>query len=91
MMELNTMFLEDAVLSYGRLVRIFQADVAFMFLQSGIDGAASLPNVDFATLTWNPVNAWCPESIFLSAISQAGFSQHFEILLCLNNQNEVCV
>jgi hypothetical protein len=41
--ELNTVFLVDAVLSYGRLVRIFQADVAFMFFQSGIDGAASLP------------------------------------------------
>jgi hypothetical protein len=60
MMELNTVFLVDAVLSYGRLVWIFQADVAFMFLQSGIDGAASLPNVDFATLTGDPVNAWCP-------------------------------
>jgi hypothetical protein len=34
-----------------------QTDVAFMFFQSGVDGAASLPNVDFATLTgdlvWN--------------------------------------
>jgi hypothetical protein len=49
-------FLVDAVLSYGRLVRIFQADVAFVFFQSGVDGAASLPNVDFATLTWNLVH-----------------------------------
>jgi hypothetical protein len=32
-----------------------------MFFQSGVDGAASLPNVDFATLTGDPVNAWCPE------------------------------
>jgi hypothetical protein len=29
--ELNTVFLVDAVLSYSRLVRIFQTDVAFMF------------------------------------------------------------
>jgi hypothetical protein len=34
--ELNTVFLVDAVLSYGRLVRIFQTDVAFMFFQSGV-------------------------------------------------------
>jgi hypothetical protein len=46
---MNTVFLVDAVLSYGQLVRIFQTDVAFMFFQSGVDGAASLPNVDFAT------------------------------------------
>jgi hypothetical protein len=59
--ELNKVFLVDAVLSYGRLVRIFQADVAFMFFQSGVDGAASLPNLEFATLTGDPVNAWCPE------------------------------
>jgi hypothetical protein len=42
--ELNTVFLVDAVLSYGRLVRVFQTDVAFVFFQSGVDGAASLPN-----------------------------------------------
>jgi hypothetical protein len=48
--EMNTVFLVDAVLGYGRLVRIFQTDVAFMFFQSGVDGVASLPNVDFATL-----------------------------------------
>jgi hypothetical protein len=54
-------FLVDAVLSYGLLVQIFQADVAFMFFQSGVDGAVSLPNGDFATLTGDPVNAWCPE------------------------------
>jgi hypothetical protein len=64
--ELNTVFLVDAVLSYGRLVRIFQTDVAFMFFQSGVDGAASLPNVDFAALTGDLVNAWCPkfEAVF---------------------------
>jgi hypothetical protein len=37
---LNMVFLVDAVLSYSQLVRIFQTDVAFMFFQSGVDGAA---------------------------------------------------
>jgi hypothetical protein len=35
--------------------------VAFVFFQSGVDGTASLPNVDFATFTGDVVNAWCPE------------------------------
>jgi hypothetical protein len=71
--ELNTVFLVDDVLSYGQLVRIFQTDVAFMFFQSGVDGAASLPNVDFGTLTGDPVNAWYPEfEVVFNGVEEVG-------------------
>jgi hypothetical protein len=79
---MNTVFLVDAALSYSRLVWIFQTDVAFMFFQSGVDGAASLPNVDFTTLTGDLVKAWCPEFevVFNGALHSVSLStQKYEI------------
>jgi hypothetical protein len=61
------------MLSYGRLLRLFQTDVAFMFFQSGVDGAAGLPNVHFAALTGDSVNAWCPEfEVVFNGVEEVG-------------------
>jgi hypothetical protein len=52
----------DAVFSYGRFVWMSQTNVSVVLLDPGINGTASLPNVNLTTLAWYAVHAWSFQS-----------------------------
>jgi hypothetical protein len=52
----------DAVFSYCRLVWMSQTNVSVVLLDPGINGTASLPNVNLTTLAGYAVHAWSFQS-----------------------------
>jgi hypothetical protein len=56
--DLNTMSPADAVFSHCRFVWMSQTDVSVVLLDPGINGTASLPNVNLATFAGYAEHDW---------------------------------
>jgi hypothetical protein len=68
------MSLADAVFSYCRLVWMSQTNVSVVLLDPGVNGTASLPNVNLTTLAGYAVHAWS----FPSQVIANYFMEYFE-------------
>jgi hypothetical protein len=61
-LELDTMSPVDAVFSYCRLVWMSQTNAPMVLLDPGINGTASMPNVNLSTFAGFAVLAWSLQS-----------------------------
>jgi hypothetical protein len=51
-----------AVFDHGRFIWMLQTNVPVVLLDPGLNGTASLPNVDLTTFAGYAVHTWSPES-----------------------------
>jgi hypothetical protein len=72
-LELDAISLADAVFGYGQFVWMSQMNVPVVLLDLGINGTASLPNVNLTTFAGYAVHTWSFQSqVVLHGSKEAG-------------------